>query len=120
MFSEGLCAFGAEVLTAASGTEALRLAEERRPTVVVVDLAMPERDGFWFFAELRNLAGGEAVPAIAISGAPLDLLPHNAKDVGFVRALLKPVDPLVLADIVAEVAEDAVLVRAINSRSRRA
>jgi CheY-like chemotaxis protein len=120
MFDEGLSAVGAEVLTAVSGRDALRLAQERLPTVVVVDIAMPEHDGFWFVAELRNLKGGDAVPAIAISGAPLDLLPQSAKDVGFVRALLKPVDPLVLADIVADVVDEATLARAINSGSTRA
>lgn len=119
MFSEGLSAVGAEVLSAASGSDALRLAEKSLPTVVVVDIAMPEHDGFWFVAELRNLTGGDAIPAIAVTGTPLDLLPQSAKDVGFVRALLKPVDPLVLADIVADVVEEAILTRAINSRRTR-
>ena len=62
------------------------------PIVVVVDIAMPKRDGFWFVAQLQSLPGGDAVPAIAITGAPLDLLPQSVKDVGSTRALLKPVD----------------------------
>ena len=74
MFKEGMAACGAGVLSVASGDEALRLARHVLPDVVIVDIAMPEHDGFWVISELRKLPGAESVPVIAISGAPLDLV----------------------------------------------
>src|SRR5204862_2857588 len=99
----GLAACGAGVLSVASGDEALRLARHVLPDIVVVDIAMPDRDGFWVITELRKLAGGDAVPVIAVSGAPLDLLHASVKDAGFAPALVKPVDPTTLAGIIAAI-----------------
>ena len=45
---------GYEVLTAATGTEALKLAAERRPDVIVLDLGLPDMSGIE--AALNRLA----------------------------------------------------------------
>jgi DNA-binding response OmpR family regulator len=42
-----------EVLTAADGDEALQLAREQRPAVVVLDVVMPRRNGFEVLRELK-------------------------------------------------------------------
>ena len=44
---------GFEVLVARDGTEALALAEERRPALAVVDVGMPGLDGFELTARIR-------------------------------------------------------------------
>jgi CheY-like chemotaxis protein len=116
MFKEGLAACGAGVLSVASGDEALRLARHVLPDIVIVDIAMPEHDGFWVITELRKLPGAEAVPVIAISGAPLDLLHESVKDAGFALALVKPVDPMALAGIVADIVHDTELARQAHGR----
>jgi DNA-binding NarL/FixJ family response regulator len=46
---------------AANGTEALSLAEELRPDVVVLDISMPDISGLELAARLRNIAGGTRV-----------------------------------------------------------
>ncbi len=103
MFEQVLGAAGAVVLTAASGADALGIARRALPAVIVTDIAMPGGDAFWFISELRNLPGGSAVPVIALSGRPLDLLGDAGKAAEFSVALLKPVDPVDLCEIISKI-----------------
>ena len=49
-----LTTFGAAVAIASTGREALAVAADLRPTVVLSDLAMPDGDGFWLLDALRR------------------------------------------------------------------
>lgn len=59
-----LRARGFEVTTAATGAEALEAASRRLPDVVVLDLGLPDMDGF---TVLDGLRGWTAVPVIVLS-----------------------------------------------------
>ena len=54
---------------AAVGAEALRLAREGHPAVILLDLAMPGMDGFMVARCLRRDPATAPIPIIAISGA---------------------------------------------------
>lgn len=56
---------GFEVLTAASGAEALRIAAAARPDLIMLDVMMPEGDGFEVVRRIR--AGGPWVPVIFLT-----------------------------------------------------
>ena len=45
---------GYDVLTAKNGTEGLKLALKQKPDVVVLDIMLPEKDGFTVLKELRQ------------------------------------------------------------------
>ena len=45
---------GYEVKTAASGSEALRVAEEFKPHAIVLDVMLPDFDGFEVCKKIRN------------------------------------------------------------------
>ncbi len=62
-----LLAAGHEVLEAEGGVEGIRLARERRPDLVLVDVRMPDLDGYEVTLRLRSIAGLEAVPIVAIT-----------------------------------------------------
>ncbi len=62
--STNLGARGYDVLAAASGEEALRLAAERHPDVVILDLGLPGLDGV---DVVRGLRGWSQVPIIVLS-----------------------------------------------------
>jgi two-component system, cell cycle response regulator len=55
------------VLTALSGAEAIKQYQEARPGVVVVDLSMPEMDGFQTILELQKL-GRSGYVALSVRG----------------------------------------------------
>ncbi|HEX5707767.1 MAG TPA: response regulator [Pyrinomonadaceae bacterium] len=84
---------GYAVMTAESAAEALRLAGERTPGVIISDISMPERDGYALLAELRRMPGCERVPAIALSGYAMEEDRDQALAAGFDVHLAKPVDP---------------------------
>ncbi|MHB1294003.1 MAG: hybrid sensor histidine kinase/response regulator [Anaerolineae bacterium] len=59
----GSLRLAAQVRTASTGSQALRIAHERRPELVFLDLLMPEMDGF---EVLRNLRASPALADVAV------------------------------------------------------
>jgi CheY-like chemotaxis protein len=83
-------AFGYRVLEAVNGREAVDIALRRRPDLILMDIMMPELDGFEATRELRRHAEMHATPIIAVTameGAHQLAIQAGAND--YVR---KPVD----------------------------
>ncbi len=64
---------GWQVTSATNGREAIEAAAARTPAVVLLDLMMPEMDGFEFLGRFRAMAGCRDVPVVVVSA--LDLTP---------------------------------------------
>jgi len=105
MFEHVLHTAGANVIVAPSTPQALALLDHVVPSAIVVNIEMPDVDGFSFLAAVR---GGTTrdVPIIAISGVSLHLQQHDWEQAGFARAIVKPVDPFVLCRIIHEVVNE--------------
>lgn len=85
---------GATVLTADSVATAFELFEEKRPDIIVSDIAMPEEDGFGLVKRVRALApekGGDK-PIVALSAYAAKSDRVRALSAGFTQYLHKPVD----------------------------
>jgi diguanylate cyclase (GGDEF)-like protein len=65
--SESLSGGELEVMSAAGGGEALALYVERRPDIVLLDVMMPDLDGFTVCSRIRTMAGGTAVPILMMT-----------------------------------------------------
>jgi two-component system OmpR family response regulator len=65
LLSGSLRLAGFEVMTAASGTEAVRAAASGRPDLVLLDVMMPDGDGFEALRRIRS--GGGEVPVIFLT-----------------------------------------------------
>lgn len=63
--------YGFRVVEAGDGEEALLLAELERPELIIMDLAMPIRDGFSAARELRRSVELRETPILAHSGTPM-------------------------------------------------
>ena len=59
------------VCEAANGRAALESVARNRPELIVLDLMMPEMDGFDFLAELRRRDGGGAIPVVVVTAKDL-------------------------------------------------
>ncbi|MFA9462469.1 response regulator [Thiohalorhabdus sp. Cl-TMA] len=80
-------ALGQEVEHAASGKAALEAMERSRPALVLLDIGLPDRNGFEVAGELRRSSRG--TPLVALSGHPLSNFPDEPAEV-FDEYLLKP------------------------------
>jgi CheY-like chemotaxis protein len=94
---------GHDVRTASDGLEALEIAEEFRPNVVLLDIGMPGIDGYETARRLRARPWGESVLLCAQTGWGQEDDKRRARNAGFDRHLVKPVDPEELSRILAEV-----------------
>jgi signal transduction histidine kinase/CheY-like chemotaxis protein len=62
---------GWAVTEAENGVEALKSMEQERPSLIFLDLMMPEMDGFAFAAEVRRHAEWRSIPIIVITSQDL-------------------------------------------------
>lgn len=93
---------GYETVTAADGLEALLKAEFRRPSVILLDVMMPNVDGERVLDELRGRPDFAGIPVLVVTGRA-DA--HAAFDpvVGRENVVPKPFDAAALTHRVAEV-----------------
>jgi len=93
-----LRAGGLGTLEAATGREALALAVECSPDVVLLDLGLPDMAGTDVARALREQPATANIPMVALS-ALSDLGRHEwLLDAGFAGLLRKPIDVRVFAD----------------------
>jgi CheY-like chemotaxis protein len=105
-FAMALRTRGASVVTATGAMEGLRLVEERRPDVVLSDIAMVGQDGYWLVGEIRRLADDalRRVPVIATTAYGREHSRQRTLTAGFTDHLAKPVDPDVLCRAIGNAA----------------
>ena len=84
---------GYEVATAANGDDALALAGERVPDLILLDMMMPGRDGFAVLAEIRQRPALQDVPVVFLTAAQDRDLLLRAFDGGAVDYVTKPFIP---------------------------
>jgi CheY-like chemotaxis protein len=58
-----------DVVTAASGTEALVQVERAQPDIIVTDVAMPEGDGFGLLRQIRENPTTSNIPVIMLTAS---------------------------------------------------
>lgn len=80
------------VKTAQSGDEALQLAPDFAPHVVISDIGMPGMDGYQLMTHLRSTPDLAPFKSIALSGYDLHSENSRAKDAGYDAHLLKPIE----------------------------
>jgi CheY-like chemotaxis protein len=82
---------GYQAIGAGDGPSALKIAEDLKPRVVLVDIGLPGMDGYEFARQLqRTQPDGSRLIAITGYGQPSDRA--RSHDAGFIAHLVKPVD----------------------------
>jgi CheY-like chemotaxis protein len=104
LFAVALTACGAEVVTASSTSEALRILSGHVPDVVVSDIAMPGADGYSLVRQIRQLPDPRIsnVPVLAVTAFGREHFRERVLAAGFHDHLEKPVDPERLCLAVAQ------------------
>jgi len=79
---------GYEVITAADGKDGLKKAAECAPDIILLDVMMPEKDGYEVLAELRK--GGIRTPVIMLTGRDAEEDKIRGLDTGADDYITKP------------------------------
>jgi CheY-like chemotaxis protein len=91
LVSRYLQSVGVRVVAASSGRECLRLVSDIEVDLILVDLAMPEMDGFATCRCLKEDPAGTGIPVVMLSARDDDETRLQAKRFGAVDFLGKPV-----------------------------
>lgn len=102
MLSLTIKLLGSEVLMAHDGHEAVRIAAEARPNVVVMDLGMPGMNGYEAARHLRAEPWGRKLLLIALTGWGQEEDRHRTQAAGFDHHLVKPLEPATLQKLLSE------------------
>ena len=84
---------GFRVLTANDGAEAIQIARDQRPDVIVMDLAMPQFDGITAAERIKDTAGTRRTRVILLTGYPHCAPEQSALERGVDVFLTKPCLP---------------------------
>lgn len=83
---------GHDVRTARNGREALDVAASFLPHVILLDIAMPELDGYEVCSRLRTIRSATDTAIYAVTGFGSDQHRARSKKAGFDGHLTKPLD----------------------------
>ncbi len=95
-----------EVVEAAGGAEALALAVDHAPDVILLDVSMPGMDGPATLAALRADARTASIPVIFVTAHAMRSETDRFRALGARGVLTKPFDALGLPALVRQILQD--------------
>lgn len=98
---------GHSVRTASDGEEALAVAEEFRPDIILMDLGMPNMDGCEAARRIRQEEWGKSIMLVALSGWGQEKDKQRSEVAGFDHHLVKPAAPADIKRLLASSAPNA-------------
>jgi DNA-binding response OmpR family regulator len=98
MVSLFLRAAGYRVRAAEDGSSGLALAQEERPDLVLLDLMLPELDGWEVLRRIKGDAFTAAIPVLVLTASVDPRLTEQALRLGATRFLAKPIDSRLLVE----------------------
>lgn len=96
---------GFDILTASNGMEALNVARRELPDVVLMDLMLPDLDGFSVCEILRAQPSTANLPIIVVSALSGESLRSRALDTGVACCFTKPVNMKTLGESIRSTCE---------------
>jgi CheY-like chemotaxis protein len=83
---------GYRVVTASNGEDAIKLASQTLPNLILMDISMPELDGLAATRRIREDERLRSIPVIAVTAFGTEGFQRAAYDVGVSGYLTKPID----------------------------
>ncbi|HNY66745.1 MAG TPA: response regulator [Deltaproteobacteria bacterium] len=84
---------GLAVVTATNGAEALEAAAAENPDLIVMDIQMPEMDGYETARRLKGSPGLARIPIVGVSSYAMAGDREKAIGAGFAGYIEKPINP---------------------------
>ena len=86
------------VIEAGNAAEALALARAQQPLLVLLDVALPDHDGFWVCRSLKNTPSTAHIPVIMLTAMSLPSDREQAVKAGADGYIVKPFSPRALLE----------------------
>jgi CheY-like chemotaxis protein len=102
-----LSSAGHQVTRTESADEALKSVSECQPEIILLDLALPGRDGLWLVRELRASPQTRHIPIVAVTADPEEYPREEALKAGCEVYIVKPIETRNLAAQVEAAARGA-------------
>jgi CheY-like chemotaxis protein len=98
---------GYEFVQAVDGEEAVRVAIEEKPDLILMDIQLPKMNGLEATRRLRQEPGFEDTPIIALTAYAMKGDEEKTREAGCNSYLSKPVNTRELRDVVAKTLADS-------------
>jgi CheY-like chemotaxis protein len=98
---------GFQTTIAENGEQALSLARVERPSVILLDLRLPDVDGFEVCRELSDNEETSDIPVIVVSGLEHPDVIRRSRAAGCHYYLRKPYDPNALLTLIQQAIDEA-------------
>ncbi len=92
LISDILEAHGYRVQSAISGSDALKMVEEEKPDLILMDIQLPGLDGLTITGMIKERPGFENLPIIALTAHAMRGDEEKAKEAGCDGYISKPID----------------------------
>ena len=96
--------FGYTVLEAWDGEEAIRVAQEKLPDLILMDISIPRLDGWEVTRALLADERTKHIPIVALTAHALPADRTRGAEVGFASYLTKPIEPRRVVEEIERVA----------------
>lgn len=89
MYQTKLAADGFEVLVADNGADGLKIAAEKKPDLILLDVIMPQMDGFAVLTELMGNVKTKKIPVVLLTNLATDEDQQKGKELGATDYIVK-------------------------------
>ena len=84
------------VITTSNGSQVAALAKQHKPSLVLLDLMLPGKDGITVLRELKGNDSTQTIPVIVVSGKESHEQVQQAMMAGAIDYVIKPFEPMEL------------------------
>ena len=116
LFRDALVATGYRTLEATTGSEAVDMASEHTPDLVLMDIQLPDLDGLSVTRHAKSHAQTRSIPILAVSAYAMRGDADRAREAGCDGYVTKPIDTRELPVIVAKYLEQAAAARETGAK----
>ena len=95
------------VITASTGKDGLKLAQNKQPEVILLDLMMPEWDGKETLKQLKANVSTAAIPVILMTAKTQSAIASELTELDLAGVITKPFRPLALPEQITNILSKA-------------
>ncbi len=94
---------GWQTITATNGVEGLQMAQRQPPDAILLDVSMPDMDGFELCEQLQRHANTRQIPVVVLTAKVLPSDRRRLEELRVAGVITKPFDPLTIWSQIAEI-----------------